>query len=192
VEKLSWWDAAAYLNKLSELKGLKPAYELSDVVKDDNGSIKSAGVKISAPTIYDTEGYRLPTEAEEESLIRAGTNSPYSYGSCNESAMDDYAWYYENSFYRTHAVGLKKPNLWGIYDVCGNAYRWTNDWYGEYSSNAVANPTGPNAGFNRVVRGGSFLYFDAKFLRSALRYRGSPGARHDYCGVGLRPVRSIH
>jgi len=80
VETVTWFDALGYLNKLSALKGLKPAYELTNIVRDNDGRIKKADVTLTASTIYETEGYRLPTEAEEESLIRAGTNTRFRLG----------------------------------------------------------------------------------------------------------------
>ena len=99
--------------------------------------------------------YRLPTEAEWEYAARAGTN--YTYAGSND--IDAVAWYgYEKSEKKTHPVGTKKANDWGIYDMSGNVWEWCEDWYGEdyYTSSPSSNPKGPNTGQYRVLRGGSW------------------------------------
>ncbi len=114
--------------------------------------------------------YRLPTEAEWEYMARAGTTTRYCFGD-DESSLGDYAWYNDNSSGKTHPVGEKKPNAWGIYDVHGNVWEWCADIYSAdyYSRSPRSNPTGPGRGGSRVVRGGSWL-FDARCVRAAFRY----------------------
>jgi formylglycine-generating enzyme required for sulfatase activity len=125
--------------------------------------------------------YRLPTEAEWEYAARAGTTGPY--------AGDLYAmaWYYPNSGRTTHPVGTKAPNAWGLYDMHGNVWEWTQDWYGGYSSSAVTDPVGPSSGSYRVHRGGSWIY-DSQYCRSAFRYLNSPVYR--IYELGLRLLRT--
>jgi len=96
---------------------------------------------------------RLPTEAEWEYACRAGTDTKYYWG--NE-LNGDYCWYGVNSGEKTHAVGEKKPNRWGLYDMSGNVWEWCLDWYNDkyYIISSSDNPQGPNLGYYRVLRGG--------------------------------------
>ena len=97
------------------------------------------------------ERYRLPTEAEWEYAARAGTAGE-RYGN-----LDAIAWYNGNSGGRTHPVGRKAPNAWGLYDMLGNVFEWVQDWYGDYPGGAVTDPRGPASGSTRVLRGGGWI-----------------------------------
>jgi formylglycine-generating enzyme required for sulfatase activity len=94
--------------------------------------------------------YRLPTEAEWEYAARAGSKEPYA------GRLDDIAWYAGNSDDETHAVGKKKPNAWGLYDVQGNVRELVEDWYGNnyYRNSPDVDPTGPAPGQQRGVFNG--------------------------------------
>ena len=94
-------------------------------------------------------------------------------------------WYNDNSWKRPHEVGTKKANDWGFYDMHGNVYEWCRDWYGEYPSGTVSDPTGAETGDFRVVRGGSW-YITAQSCRSANRSWIRPGNR--YYNLGFRPA----
>ncbi len=119
--------------------------------------------------------YRLPTEAEWEYACRAGTTTAYSFGD-DASKLDDYAWYEQNSDFKYHKVGKKKPNPWGLYDMHGNVAEWCLDQYepnydrfeGKLSQDPWVRATKP---YPHSVRGGSFDDETPK-LRSAAR-RGS-------------------
>ena len=113
--------------------------------------------------------YRLPSEAEWEYAARAGTTTRYSFGD-SESRLGEYAWYDDNSGSKTHTVGQKKPNPWGLYDMHGNVWEWTQDWY---HSDYKGAPTDGSAweiggGSNRVFRGGSW---DREAQACRLAYR---------------------
>ena len=158
VEQVSWDDAVEFCRKLSELPAEKKA-----------GYV-----------------YRLPTEAEWEYACRAGTTTEYSYGD-SDSKLGAYGWYEGNSGRTTHPVGKKKPNAWGLYDMHGNVWEWCQDWYGNYPSGSVTDPTGPASGDDRVLRGGSFLY-RSSLARSALRNSARPDSRS--YSFGFRPART--
>ena len=129
--------------------------------------------------------YRLPTEAEWEYSARAGSTTAYSYGD-GEGSLGEYAWFYGNSGSETHAVATKKPNSWGLYDMHGNVWEWTSDWYGSLSTSSVTDPTGASSGSYRVIRGGGWSSY-AQYLRSAYRNYWEPGNRIN--NVGFRLVR---
>jgi len=174
VERVSWYDAIIFCNKLSILEGLSPAYRIS-------GSTDPA-VWGTVPTNMDSTwdaveivagstGYRLPTEAQWEYACRAGTTTAYNTG---DTISDNTGWYKSNSGYKTHEVGLKPANAWGLYDMHGNVWEWCWDWYGDYSSGAQTNPVGADAGSYRVFRGGSWDT-SASYARSSGRGYGDPG-----------------
>ncbi|MCX8494865.1 MAG: formylglycine-generating enzyme family protein [Akkermansiaceae bacterium] len=104
----------------------------------------------------------LPTEAQWEYACRAGETGPYSGGS-----IDQVAWHCINSEDRTHAVGTKNPNAWGLYDMHGNVEEWCADWYGAKLKGGI-DPQGASSGPDRVIRGGSWFY-TGHFCRAAGR-----------------------
>jgi formylglycine-generating enzyme required for sulfatase activity len=143
--------------------------------------------------------FRLPTEAEWEYACRAGTTSAFNDGSdCTQPEGKDPAlgrlgWHGEGSDGKTHAVGEKTPNAWGLYDMHGNVWEWCADyWADRYTPEAQTNPTGAKEGAWRVVRGGSCWNL-SRWCRSAYRGRDVPGIRIGYQGFHLaagQPVGS--
>lgn len=131
--------------------------------------------------------YRLATEAEWEYACRAGSQSSFHFGEKPED-LREYAWYTFNSQGKLHAVGGKKPNTWGLYDTYGNAWEWCHDWFADLGSEAVTDPTGPEAGEGRVIRGGCNLCFPMN-LRSASRQKSDPTKGSSL--IGFRVVMTI-
>jgi formylglycine-generating enzyme required for sulfatase activity len=136
-----------------------------------------------------TDKYRLPTEAEWEYAARAGTTTAFSFEG-DISKLNEYAWYSDNSEGKTHPVGEKKPNAWGLYDMHGNVYEWVeDDWHDNYDGAPddgrawVDDPRGAS----RVMRGGG-CRSDAHYCRSARRDNW-PGYRYNL--VGFRLSRSV-
>ncbi|MEO1610454.1 MAG: SUMF1/EgtB/PvdO family nonheme iron enzyme, partial [Pseudomonadota bacterium] len=121
--------------------------------------------------------YRLLTEAEWEYAARAGTTGDFSF-EVGEENLGEYAWYRANSNRKTHPVGEKKPNAFGLYDMHGNVWEWVSDWYGDYENGPQIDPQGPDTGQNRVIRGGGWNV-NARGLRSADRGNFTPDDR-DY------------
>lgn len=126
---------------------------------------------------------RLPTASEWEYGCRAGTTSAYGFGE-KRTNVDAYAWFGENSGGTTHPVGRKQANAWGLHDMHGNLWEWCQDWYGAYSSGAVTDPTGPDTGSARVMRGGSYGGL-ARRSRSAYRSFETPGRAARFIGFRL-------
>ncbi|MES2417145.1 MAG: SUMF1/EgtB/PvdO family nonheme iron enzyme [Bacteroidota bacterium] len=122
--------------------------------------------------------YRLPTEAEWEYACRAGSETDFYFGN-DKHQLAEYAWFKGNSDKKTHPVGQKKPNAWGLYDMHGNVAEWTYDQYleGFYASNArteVKNPVAtPDKLYPLVVRGGAYDD-EALALRAAARRASDP------------------
>jgi formylglycine-generating enzyme required for sulfatase activity len=133
--------------------------------------------------------FRLPTEAEWEYSARAGITTRYSFGDA-ESMLGDYAWYFENSDDKTHPVGKKKPNPWGLYDIHGNIWEWVQDeWHEKYNgapTDGSAWETGD--GSIRIFRGGGWRFL-ARDCRSANRNPSYSGVRSDV--VGFRVLRIL-
>ena len=155
---VSWEDAQAFIQKLNDAAG--------------------------------EELYRLSTEAEWEYACRAGTTTRWSFGD-DESDVGDYAWYEDNAWdvgeRYAHEVGTKLANPWGLYDMHGNVYEWCLDWYGSYSSEAQTDPSGPESGSYRVLRGGSWKS-TSSLVRCTYRDRGHPEDR--YFLIGFRCARA--
>ncbi len=136
----------------------------------------------------DMNKYRLPSEAELEYAARAGTATRYYFGD-DKSMLDDYAWYYANSDNKTHSVGQKKPNPWGLYDMYGNVWEWVQDIYHSSYDGAPADGTAwKGDGSRRVDRGGSWDRV-ARRCRSADRDDLDPADR--YVNLGFRLLRDL-
>jgi len=153
VEKVSWDDIQKFLTRLNA---------------QEAGNIPAGWA------------YVLPTEAQWEYACRAGTTTAYSWG---DSITTDNANYSDSGYSQTRDVGQYDANPWGFFDMHGNVWEWTADWYAEYSSGAQTDPEGPATGSYRVLRGGS--WGDAgPSLRSASRSGSYPWSRN--LSVGFR------
>ncbi|WP_223192516.1 formylglycine-generating enzyme family protein [Paenibacillus sedimenti] len=154
VVNISWNDAISFCNLLSQKVGLKACYSVSndgeDIICD-----------------WDSNGYRLPSEAEWQYACKAGTTG-YTYGE-----LDKIAWYNENSGGTIHEVGRKDPNAWGLYDMLGNVWEWCWDLYDE---NVY--------GSYRIFRGGSWAE-EARGCGASCRRRSHPSFIIDDLGFRL-------
>jgi formylglycine-generating enzyme required for sulfatase activity len=159
VEQVSWNDAITFCDKLNELE--KEQLE---------------GAR-----------YRLPTEAEWEYACRAGSTTRYCFGD-DPARLGDHAWFDGNSDNKTHPVGQRQPNAWGLYDMHGNVWEWCWDAYEAdyYQQSPGADPLGPSQAASRVRRGGSWNGVP-QLWRSAHRLRLARVPR--YFSLGFRVAR---
>lgn len=143
IESVTWKDAVIFCNTISIKLGLNPCYFFN---------VDSEEVTFD----LNADGFRLPTEAEWEYACRAGTTE-IRYGE-----IDLIAWYRDNSENMTHAVGMKEPNLWGLYDMLGNVWEWCSDIYDESVY-----------GSYRIFRGGGW-HDEARGCMATNRRRSHP------------------
>jgi formylglycine-generating enzyme required for sulfatase activity len=123
--------------------------------------------------------YVLPTESQWEYACRAGTTTMYSWGDDINATRANY----NSNIGQTSNVGNYAANAWGFFDMHGNVWEWTADWYGATypTGNPVVDPTGEASGSDRVTRGGSWLHVGT-YLRSAERGNSAPGFRSSSLG----------
>ena len=190
---ISWIDAASYANWLSERHGKSPVYDIhfKNRVTHSDGSMSATAVSGESPiaTMYpNTNGYQMPTEAQWEYAAKNAGRDTFEYAGGND--IDGVAWSAGTMEGNkgTQPVATKQPNALGLYDMSGNAWEWCFDYFQEaYPSEAQTNPTGPQDGYRRVCRGGSWGS-DPQFCRTACRYGGSPRHMDRSKGLGFRLV----
>ena len=136
--------------------------------------------------------FRLPTEAEWEYACRAGTSTPFNTGAQLTTAQANIDSRYSGpdteggaAYDKTLPVGKFPPNAWGLHDMHGNVWEWTNDWYGPYNPRHDTDPRGAETGAKRVIRGGGW-HFDANSARCGQRYTHAPQDKDD--SLGFRVV----
>jgi formylglycine-generating enzyme required for sulfatase activity len=195
---VSWYDAIEFCNKLSMLEGLNPVYSLNGETAPDKWETNGFDSWKDVEMLSDTNGYRLPTEAEWEYACRAGTSTVFNWGT-NQITTDQANYDGSEMPYNGSPVGLYRngltpvwgftPNAWGLYNMHGNVEEYCWDRYGEdyYENSPELDPQGPASGDYRVSRGGSW-YVYGLLLRSACRFSRDPdGWSNDQ---GFRLVRS--
>jgi formylglycine-generating enzyme required for sulfatase activity len=190
VLQMNWYQAAAYCNWLSEKEGL-PKTEWC--YEPNNAGRYEEGMK-PLPDFLNRTGYRLPTEAEWEYACRAGARSSRYYGQSDE-LLSRYAWYLSIADDRSWPVGRKKPNDFGMFDMCANAWQWCHDAYAPYPQVETGKLTDDAGNISvvddkskRVLRGGSFATHPGN-VRSAGRIWDL--ALNTWTSYGFRVARTF-
>lgn len=184
VEYITWWSMIVFANRLSERAGLKPAYDLSEIEftgRAENGTLKKVTGKLKIMSrdgdIYQAEGFRLPTEAEQEYVLRDLGRAKGLYPhDLTEAELENYGWFEDASGGDTHAVGttLKSLSINGklFDDLIGNVWELSHDYSGDYAAS----------------RGGSHN----NTTRDLCSHRHcSVDTNGQYANVGARLVRTV-
>lgn len=204
VEKVSWCDAILFCNKLSELEGLESCYEIPSALEKaciaQSESLDDTVDELSQQVQWqmNKKGYRLPTEAEWEYCARAGQNTIYS----GSDQLDEVAWHKENSRGKTHPVGEKKANGFGLYDMTGNVWEWIFDCGWRDYKGSVTDPLSSKedlGGHYRNKRGAG-VSNGVTIFRITQRFGERPsyrrvirgeGSRQHWSEIGFRFVRNL-
>ena len=174
VERVSWYDCIEFCNELT-----------AEIMGEEHCVYTIRGSSVTAD--FSQKGFRLPTEAEWEYAAMGGRYHTYA-GTNNDASLKDYAWYYSNSGNKTHEVGQKEANKYGLYDMSGNVSEWCWDWYRDSTpTSGQSDPTGFASGTFRVYRGGSWE-IGADYAARAYRDCYDPVSRCN--SLGLRVAMS--
>jgi formylglycine-generating enzyme len=201
VGHVTWFEALAYANRRSELAGLPRCFELESCDVAPGEGMACGSVTVTAPTVYECAGYRLPTEAEWEYAARAGTRTAFYTGQIQplsrigecafDPNLDRAAWYCFNSGNITHVRGQKEPNAWGLYDMLGNIFESTAgdfDPHG-HGAGALVDPGGTftnSTKARRTARGG-VAPASSGGCSASFRWPSLPTG----VGAGFRLVRTL-
>ncbi|QQS06202.1 MAG: SUMF1/EgtB/PvdO family nonheme iron enzyme [Fibrobacterota bacterium] len=188
VTNVTWFDAVLAANARSKHDGLDTVYQYSSSTLGTDGmALELAGLSIH----LDRNGWRLPTEAEWELAARAGSTSPFAWGSIADSAKARrFAWLQANASGTIQPIGTLEANAWGLHDMAGNVMEWVQDWKGSFPKDTIddfAGQASPGEVADIPVKGGA-CKFGIAFLRPSNRsatYASGRSARTEYVGFRL-------
>ncbi len=203
---VTFFDALAFANRMSERRDLERCYDLSDCSGTVGAGFSCRSVRTTTFPIYDCHGYRLPTEYEWEYASRAGTSTAFNLGDvvpveeCEKAqpAVEPMGWYCGNSGGKAHPVAGKDANGWGLHDMIGNVQEWCNDRYAPYDEGPLVDPSGhwttsvDITGAQdrlRILRGGDFGIPIVQLLKNSWHGYTADGAYGVV--IGLRVARTL-
>ncbi len=187
IQSVSWQDAVRFCNWLSRREKRTEVYVQTGETRNVKDVLdKEVETEVWTSNLQ-TDGYRLPTEAQWEYACRGESETEFEFGDAIE-LLNNYAFYRENSADKAWPVASKLPNPWGLSDMQGNVWEWCQDWYTEdaYKQSEAKDPSGPSTGEARVFRGGGW-YDDGEYCRPAIRYRSTPEGRYGDLGFRVAP-----
>jgi serine/threonine protein kinase/formylglycine-generating enzyme required for sulfatase activity len=186
AQRVTWYEAIQYCNWLSRREGRQPCYVLRGESKlhVDEGDDRAFAFWVRDP---EANGYRLPSEAEFEYACRAGTQTSYFFGE-DRRYLESYIAWSNNTRVPARASGVSMPNPWGLFDMLGNVWEWTDDWYRDFPESQEVDPRSvvPSPG-GMVFRGGGICTFSGDPVSSS---RGSAWPDIRFRNVGLRVARN--
>lgn len=194
IVQISWYEALVFCNRLSKKLGYSQTYHIVRNQQDANNLNQLDEVKWKVSFHRDSNGFRLPTEAEWE-YAAGGGRYAQSFVYAGSPNLSEIGWWKRNSHGLNHPVGLRYPNSLGLFDMSGNVYEWVWDWYGQnfYKHSAqeinILDSAGPGMGKNRCARGGSSINDRAYFFRNSARYDTNPDVQSTV--FGFRLCRSV-
>jgi serine/threonine protein kinase/formylglycine-generating enzyme required for sulfatase activity len=190
VFTVNWYDSLNYCRWLNKQLGIAEAeqpYPNPDSLdarqypRETNH--RAQGAPRNWPVFLNRRGLRLPMETEWEVAGRAGTKTSYSFGGDVE-LLQNFGWFVQNGGKRVHPPRSLRPNPRGLFDMHGNVFEWTNNWFDDYAAAMPEQTVAPVKMTHRVVRGGSWAHLP-EGSRSALRDREDPVSRRTFVGFRL-------
>jgi formylglycine-generating enzyme required for sulfatase activity len=185
-----WYDAVGFCRWLGEQLGLSEgdqSYAAPETLDKAKYPREPNPLASWAPRNWPVElgrrGFRLPTESEWEVASRAGARTPYGFGS-EVSLLGRFGWFVENCGRHIHPPRELRPSIRGLFDIHGNVFEWSHDWFGNYGVEAITDPLGAKEGSVRVIRGGSWTFVAAN-CRTPLRRTSDPAIRSINLGFRL-------
>jgi len=185
-----WYDSVAFCHWLSTQSGIAEmdqSYADPDLLdREEYPRETQPGAEWAPrnwPLQLERRGFRLPTEAGWEIASRSGVQTAYAFGS-DTKLLDRFGWFAENSGKHVHPPCQLRPSMRGVFDLHGNLFEWTHDWYADYPKTMDINPLGPPSGSDRVLRGGGWS-FDESYCRVSNRSTYAPSYRTFEDGLRL-------
>jgi len=192
----SWYDSVSFSRWLGQQSGLTEtdqSYADSETLDKETyprePNPEANWALRDWPLELGRRGFRLPTESEWEFASRSGARTSYCYGS-DASILGRFGWFLESSGKHVHPPQELRPSVRGVFDLHGNLYEWTHDWFSDFETESLTDPLGSKRGSYRVNRGGGWSN-GAADCRSGVRHTRDPALRNSLMGFRLALSPSV-